>query len=96
MSFTKALSSISLAALLFVVSGSSSGFAQQTTSPIVAAKGKILTASQPKTTSTTITSTSTVSNTAVQPTAGDNNNSNNPGKCNSKTNPKCNPVSPSS
>jgi len=95
MRFTKALSVISLAALIFTVSGSSSGFAQQKTSPIVAAKDTILAVSQPTTTSTTTTSTSTVSNTTVQPTAGVNNNSNNPGKCQSETNPKCNPVTPS-
>jgi hypothetical protein len=70
MSFTKSLSFISLAAVIFIVSGSSIGFVQQSTSPIAAAKDKILSVSQSRTTGTTNTSTSTVSNTTVMPRAG--------------------------
>jgi hypothetical protein len=85
MSFSKTLSSSILAALIFAASGSPSAGAQQTGSPIAAGKDKILAASAP----------SAASADKDKDKDKDNQGSNNPGKCQSKTNPKCNPVSPS-
>ena len=79
MSFTKTLSSIALAAVIFTVSGASSGFAQEAKSPVVDAKDKIL--ADTKTTTTTTTSSTT--------------SANNKEKCKEKSNIKCKPKSES-
>jgi hypothetical protein len=92
MSLIKTLSAGFLAALIFTMGASSNGFAQQPTSQVVVAKEKIL--AEPKA-KTKRADKDNVSTSTVQNKAGSNNGSNNPGKCDSKTNPKCKPVSPS-